>query len=372
MKRMLIFSVGSVIFLLVGLNFFVPGIYVAQAGVAETGTPTSTPTKTASASATVTVTATATPGCNAITAGAFVVSGTYLDFYITNENPAPIKLTYTSLIWTDYYDPLMKVDYISWDGVKFYNGDDPDSPTEVDTSGANYTISGGATALWHMRFKGYSSEYGFTHTIGPFAIDLTFDGMCPVHAEIPEVVAWVYKPSDGETITAVNYTNFEIRAFDTGIGNTNGAGIDMIHYQMIESNGNTVFDTATTDTSPPYCVWGPQSPCPLMDPIFWDSLPNGAYTLIAWARSAETFSWSAPAQVTFYLARYPPSATPTMTPSPTGTQTPVRTRFPTNTPTPFPAATDTPTPTTSETPVPNPTRTPPIWPSSTPRPTRVP
>lgn len=373
MKRTAIFSVGGFIFLLVVLNFFLPGIYVAQAGVAETGTLTSTPTLTVTTTKTVTVTATATPGCNAITAGAFTVSGTYLDFYITNQNPVPVYLTYTNLVWTelDELDTNAYTDYFSLNGYKYDNTNDSSSPTSYDSTGnTNLSVPAGGSSLWRVRFRNIDTVYGITHTVGPFHLDMVFDSVCPIHAEIPLVQAWIIKPDNNQVISDINQTKFEMGANDTGVGNMNGDGIDLVHYAVFDAGGNLVTDSAALDVMPPYCVWGAQSPCPLMSLVDWNSLPNGTYTLIAWGHSAVTFSWSLPAQVTFTLQRYPPTETPTVTPTSTMTATSVSTRFPTQTPTPFPPGTGTPTPTTSQTP--KPTKTPANLPTSTPRPTRTP
>lgn len=331
-------------------------------------TATNTPTNTPTPLPTDTPTATPPPSCDQLESGSFTVSSYDLNYYVTNNNTSDVNLNYSHLDWVDFYGTNQTLDYMRFDGSKFYNGDDKTPPTDIDSSNKNLPLDAGGTALWFTRFKGYSAEYGMLHTIGPFSVQLTFNEDCVVNGEIPEVVATIYRPTDGQTITNINQTNFEIRAWDTGVGTLNGSGIELVHYQLLKPNGQAAFDPATTDNSSPYCIWGPQSPCPYMPSELWESndYPNGTYTLIAWAQSSVTNSWSEPAEVTFTINRTLPTATPTHTP----TITPTRTNTPTVTPTRTP--TNTPTPTNTVCPVPICTATPTSTATRTPTPTKTP
>lgn len=345
---------------------------LCQAFLTPTPTWTGTATRTGTPTNTATPTSTPTLNCDLITSqdGAFIVMSNTLHFYITNQNPGPVNLTYTSLTWEDYYDPAMYVDYFSLGGVQYFTINDYSSPTEVDTTGATLSLPGGLLSHWTGQFGGYGSLYGFTHTIGPFAIDMIFDGQCSLHAEIPPVVAWVIHPDENEMISDITQTTFELGASDIGVGTTNGDGIGLIHYVVLDSSGNRITSNAATDSNLPYCVWDDQGACAQMPLSLWNSLPNGAYTLLAWGRSSETLSWSAPTQVTFYLNRDLPTPTPTVTP--TGTKTPTNTLTPTSTHTPTTSPIYTGTVTHTPTPTPTVTDTPSITPTFTDTPTITP
>ncbi|NJN43963.1 MAG: hypothetical protein HC806_04065, partial [Anaerolineae bacterium] len=174
--------------------------------------------------------------------------------------------------------------------------------------------------------------------------------------------------------------------WDTGVGTKNGDGVNRVHIVILDPSGNVVLNR--NDNSVPFCAWGNQSPCPKMGTTQWNSLPNGVYTMIAWARSANTSSWSAPDQITFTLNRTlpTPTATRTNTATPTITTTPTKTATPTNdgqpsVPVPFctatpvppsPTATKTPTKTPTKTNTPTSTATPTVTPTPTALPTGTP
>jgi hypothetical protein len=295
--------------------------------------------------------------------GLFVVqSNDDLVFPVTNNNPVTSTLTSTTLTWTDFYNPDQYINFFRFNGTQYYNGNSFSSPT-VRNAPPSVPFSPG-TANWNLDFDGYGSIYGQTHTIGPFSIQLTFDGSCQVTATIPLVEATIFKPTNGQVITLQDETNFEARSWDTGVGTTNGAGIDRMHIVIFNPNNPTTALVNRTDTSAPYCTFGNASPCPKMSNALWNSLPNGTYTMIAWGRSGVTASWSAPVQVQFTLNRLLPTAT--ITPTPTRTPTPTNT--PTKTPTPTKTATVCPVPICTATPLPptpTKTKTPTITPTST-------
>ncbi|MCB9135968.1 MAG: pilus assembly protein [Anaerolineales bacterium] len=346
-------------------------IATAQPAPTATNTPTASPTPTT----TLTPTATPPPSCDLITAGSFVVSGTYLDFYVNNGNTSVVYLTYTNLEWAalDGIDTNAYSDFFTLDGYKYYDTNDSSSPTNVNSTGnTNLDIPAGGTSLWRVRFRNIDTIYGITHTVGPFHLDMIFNSECPISVDIPLVNAWIIKPNNGDTITNINQTKFEVGANDTSQGNPNGSGIELVHYAVVDANGSLITASAATDDTQPYCVWGLQSPCPKMPDALWNSLPNGTYTLIAWGQSSVTYSWSAPAQVTFTLSRDLPTPTPTFTP----TITPTRTNTPTVTPTRTPTQTPTPTNTVCPVPIctatPTPTDTKTATPTKTPKPSNTP
>ncbi|GAB4581025.1 MAG: hypothetical protein Fur0022_37700 [Anaerolineales bacterium] len=290
------------------------------------------------------------PPCENITAGPFAIAGEdALLVTITNLSTQAVSLTETTLIWTDYYDPDMFVDYFRFGGTTYWNGNDFDSPT---TQASNVPLPGLTSADWDMDFDGYGNIFGQIHTIGPFSLQLVFDNTCEVTVDITLVETQIVEPANGEVITSIEDTRFEAIAWDTGVGTNNGDGIELVHLVLLDPSANVIVNTV--DSTSPYCVWGSGNPCPMMSSTLWDSLPDGTYTFIAWAKSSVTGSWSAPAQVDFVIDHNPITPTATLTSTPTNTPTPTLTptATPTNTPTPSqtPAPTETQLPTSTPTP----------------------
>lgn len=247
---------------------------------------------------------------------------------MTNTNTASMNLTYTTLEWTDYYDPNMDVDFLALNGEPYWGNNPPlndfESPTTTDS---NLPVQGLTTAIWEADFDGYGNLYGKTHTIGPFTVTLTFNSECVISATIPLVEADVLIPSDGQVISDRSQTNFEAVSWDTGVGTNNGDGINQMHLVILDPSGTVRINLF--DTSAPYCFWGIVDPCPLMSEMYWNSFPNGDYTLIAWGRSSVTNAWSSPVVLQFRLARFLPTETPWTT----------ETALPSDTPTPTPSST---------------------------------
>lgn len=244
----------------------------------------------------------------------------------------------------------MFVDYFRFGGITYWNGDDFDSPT---TQTSSVPLPGLTSADWNLDFDGYGNLFGQTHTVGPFALQLVFDDACEVTADITLVETQIVEPANGDVITSIEDTRFEAIAWDIGVGTNNGDGIESVHLVLLDPTSNVVVNTL--DSTPPYCVWGSGNPCPIMSSTLWDSLPDGPYTLIAWAKSSETASWSAPAQVVFEIDHNPLTPTPTATSTPTETPSPTQTS--TATPTNTPPPTHTPTPTETQPPTSTPTPT---------------
>jgi hypothetical protein len=282
-----------------------------------TSTPSITPTNTQTSTTTPTPTNTPDPACDLIVpvADSFrVTANKKLEFYVTNNNLLPVELTTTNFVWTDFYDPAQQVDYFRFAGATYYSGDDNSSPTTFSPPpGTPVPLNGGETGYWESDFDGYGTLYGIYHTIGPFSIDLTFNGNCVITSTIPLVIGEIVNPVDGQSISEQSETAFEAVAWDTGVGTNNGDGIDQMHLVILDPSGNAVVNR--TDASVPYCAFGNQSPCPTMGNTQWNSLPNGTYTMIAWGKSSITAAWSPPHQVYFELARY----VSTPTPMPNGT-----------------------------------------------------
>ncbi len=323
------FFVFTAIIVLFALLFSQRGLSALAADTAqvETGTVTITasasasasPTKTVTPTSTLTLTPTLNPAitCANILSGNFVVTGgDDLQYTVTNNNldTAPVTLTSATLNWTDYYDPDMLVDYFRFGVIQYWNGDDFDSPT---TQSSSVPFSGLSTNDWNLDFDGYANAYGVTHTIGPFTVELTFNGNCVKSATIPVVVVKIINPVEHQVFGNFDQskTGFEAVAWDTGVGTHNGDGIERVHLVILDSNGTEIVSANRQDTIAPYCMWGSASPCPNMPTSLWNSLPNGIYTMIAWGKSSVTASWSAPYVVQFKLLRTLPR--PTVTPTPT-------------------------------------------------------
>lgn len=305
------FFIFTAIVLLFTLLFSQRGLPAFAADSAQVETGTVTPTMTVSP--TVTPTISPTPGCDLMTSGDFIVSGgDGLQFTVTNNNPQEVYLTNTTLNWTDYYDPNMYVDHFFFGAFQYWEGDGYDSPTSQIS---NVGLASETSTDWSLDFDGYGNLYGQTHTIGPFSVELTFNNSCLVTASIPAVVGQISKPVEHQIFgnSDINKTNFEAKAWDTGVGTNNGAGINRVHIVILDPSGNVIVNR--NDTTAPFCAWGNQNPCPMMLSSAWNGLPNGIYTMIVWGRSGNTLSWSPPHTVNFKLLRTLPS--PTLTPRPT-------------------------------------------------------
>jgi hypothetical protein len=360
------FFVLGIIILLFFFLVSQQGLSALAADVEQEGMVITTLTMTA----TVTPTATIDPVmmCNLIEAGEFIVSANDdLEFIVTNTNPFGVTLTDTTLMWTDFYDPDQYINYFRFNNTQYYNGNSFSSPTTYNGP-IQVTFDSQTAVFWNMDFDGYGSLYGQTHTIGPFTVELTFDETCVKTATIPTVVVEIVNPVDGQIFgnNDQDQTDFEAIGWDTGVGNTNGDGLDRIHIVILSPDGNTIVNR--TDTSAPFCALGNASPCPTISSSIWNSLPNGDYQIIAWARSGVTSSWSPPHVVNFTLLR----GLPTSTPIETATDTPTPTETPTSTNT----LTTTKTPRTTNTPPPGgtftPTSTGTLGATNTPRPTKTP
>lgn len=134
-------------------------------------TPTVTNTATNTPLPTPTNTPTPTADCNLISAGSLNIDHDDVNMTVTNNNPQPIRLTYTNFIWSSYYGN--GVNYFRFGGSQYYNGNDYSSPTQRGAT--NIWLPSGATYTWVTDFTGYDIPM-----YGPFDLTLTFDGRCDV------------------------------------------------------------------------------------------------------------------------------------------------------------------------------------------------
>jgi hypothetical protein len=93
---------------------------------------------------------------------------------VTNNNPQPIQLTFTTFTWSNYYGN--GVNYFRFGGNQYYGGDSYSSPT---TRGSSIWLPSGSTYTWLMDFTGYDIPL-----YGPYQIDLLFDGRCAIDGNI--------------------------------------------------------------------------------------------------------------------------------------------------------------------------------------------
>jgi len=141
-------------------------------------TPTLTPTVTNTATNTPlpspTMTPTPTADCDLISANNPFFAGDDVRMNVTNNNPQPIQLTFTTFTWSNYYGN--GVNYFRFGGNQYYGGDSYSSPT---TRGSSIWLPSGSTYTWLMDFTGYDIPL-----YGPYQIALLFDGRCAIDGNI--------------------------------------------------------------------------------------------------------------------------------------------------------------------------------------------
>jgi hypothetical protein len=173
----------------------------------------------------------------------------------------------------------------------------------------------------------------------------------------PVYIDIVVPPVSGATLTDVDETRFESRAWDPLIGTSNGDGIE--HVRMWLYSPSMALLNVNDQFFVRYCLYNGTVTCNRMPGGQFSALTNGTYTIyaMAWADDGRT---SALASKTFVIAW--PTATPSKTPTPTKTYTP----------SPVPPPTDTLPPTNTSTPSHTPTFTPTFTPTRTPSNTPTP
>lgn len=136
-----------------------------------TWTPSNTPTRTS------TPTLTPTPDCDLIYIASIWIDGDNVLANVRNNNPNDVRLTNVIFEWDKGYAGQF-VDWIKYNGVTLYWGDDPMPDTEFPTGmdhpeGLQYTI--------RVDMDGVPENLGLD---GRFGFDLMFDFVCPVDDEI--------------------------------------------------------------------------------------------------------------------------------------------------------------------------------------------
>ena len=143
-----------------------------------TNTATATRTPTGTSTVTTTPTVTPTPSCDNLTLINTWISGNNVYMRVRNDNVAAVTLTGSGFNWTDAYHPAQYVDYHRWNGVAYYNGNDPDPSTIISTSQG---FPAGATYDWRTLFGGIPGGMGLD---GTFSVGLVFNGSCTVSGSV--------------------------------------------------------------------------------------------------------------------------------------------------------------------------------------------
>ena len=140
-----------------------------------------------------------------------------------------------------------------------------------------------------------SIDFGQTHLSGPFNIFLVYDNGCTANSQISPVEVQIVSPFDGQEFGDgdVALTVFEAEAWDTGVGVSNGDGINRVHFAIVDSVGTTMLNR--NEGVAGYCAFSGNFPCNDMDDWgAWDTWANGTYTMWVWARSSVSGVWSEP------------------------------------------------------------------------------
>ena len=145
------------------------GAYEATAPIysaTPTSTPTETPTVTSTATETATPTPTATPDCSKIYFTGMWSGNDWIQASVQNDNNNPAYLTTTHFEWPQMSG--IKNDWHEFNGDRYYDGNDYDSPTDV--GGSWVQIGGGDSAVWENDFDSQPAD-GIS---GDFTLRLTF------------------------------------------------------------------------------------------------------------------------------------------------------------------------------------------------------
>lgn len=147
-----------------------------QSAPTATFTPTITRTPSRTPSPTRTPTPSPTPDCDDIVAGPLHVGTSgeedNLLMNVTNNNPQPIFLTFTTFVWNNYYGN--QLDWLIFGGSTYYGGNTYTSPF---TRTSTIELPPGSTYVWNAEFTHYNYPL-----YGPYAVELTFeqDARCSV------------------------------------------------------------------------------------------------------------------------------------------------------------------------------------------------
>ncbi|MCP4141348.1 MAG: hypothetical protein GY755_13875 [Chloroflexi bacterium] len=118
---------------------------------------------------------TATPDCSGLRVDSVYISGDRIRASVENNGSFDMPLTSASFTWSNVGGSSPKVDWSVWNGQRFYNGDDTDSPTDATCIGSKCDFPGGQTYLWESRFKNAGNPI-----FGIYDLELTFANYCTI------------------------------------------------------------------------------------------------------------------------------------------------------------------------------------------------
>ena len=260
--------------------------------VGEINTPTSTVAATATAGPSLTPTETLVP--SATVAGVDTATPT-----LTPTPYPPVAPIYTSVDWTAASGNKCDINSITWQPSLVwptYPGSSPVSyqvykntvaqgtVSPADPSSTTWTTNDLLTNNASVRYDVIAVFAGPLTSLnlikefkcqGGSLVDLTEPD--PIHIAI-------IVPSDGAVIDNINQTEFEIEAWDTGVGASNGDGIDTVYIEILGPGGIGILSPPTDEFVVKYCAFSGNGPCPTWDnaaAILFADAPNGVYTIRA-------------------------------------------------------------------------------------------
>ncbi len=143
------------------------GIAPGVGTVTATATSSPTPPPTNTPTVTNTPTLTPTPDCSQLSLRNFDVGGDDIDMDVRNNNPNTIYLVSSYMTWPDQSG--MYVDYIRFEGNRYYNGNDYNSDN-YSAASPPIGVGPGSTGNWDTDFDGQPPG-GLS---GTFTVTLTF------------------------------------------------------------------------------------------------------------------------------------------------------------------------------------------------------
>ncbi len=331
-------------------------------------TPSNTPTATITSTPSKTPTPTETPDCSVYDLQSVWVYDDDVRALIRNDGKNDGWLTGSILEWAPYYDD-QRVNFFSWNGSNYYQGDDWNPPTSNDPIPA-LALPSGSSYIWRADFDGVATQPGL---VGTFTVSLTIDYHCPLVGSItivPPTPTNAPTPDCGE----IYASNAIIEGDDFRVSVRNGNYVDayltgttLIWPDDLKPNmyvnkltfANTIYDAWDYYTSP---VVAPTSNVnlPNRTSLWWEADFNNMPPEGLWGHFQANLTFQYPQYGLVCPVSASIDATPiptaTLTSTPTITFTPTITRTPTITATP--TITRTPTKTSVPTKTPTPTITP--------------
>ena len=86
-------------------------------------------------------------------------------------------------------------------------------------------------------------------------------------------------PQEGEHVSGVGNTRFEVSAYDPAVGMKNGDGIYSVTFALYKLDGTVIHSSTLYD--PKFCVFGTTNHCKMMEQDLWSTLHNADYRLTA-------------------------------------------------------------------------------------------